>query len=453
MPKKEKVHVLTLGCEKNTVDSEVLMKQLKLNNMELIADPNKADTVIINTCGFIRDAKQESIETILQAVERKKHGKLGKVIVMGCLSERYATEMQKEIPEVDLFIGANKMDKVVQALGGDYKYELLGERLLTTPGHFAYLKISEGCDRPCSFCAIPLMRGKHLSKSEDDLVHEAHLLGEQGVKELILIAQESTYYGMDRYGERKLASLLDRLSAVDGIEWIRLMYAHPAQFPLDLLDVYNRTPKLCRYLDMPVQHISDNVLKSMQRGITGRATRELIQTIRSKVPDIVLRTTLIVGYPNEGEKEFNELVEFVHEARFDRLGVFTYSQEEDTQAFNLGDPVPNEVKEERKQIIMEIQKEISLEKNEEYIGKTIRVLVDEQEGDVSHCRTQFDAPEIDNSVMVTSSAHFSPGMFYDVDVTDAMEYDVFALPVGTANQDRPGERSGTADENITVFSV
>ncbi len=430
MSKKEKVHVLTLGCEKNTVDSEVLMNQLRLNEMELTTDPNRADTLIINTCGFIQDAKNESIETILQAVERKKLGKLQKVVVMGCLSERYSVELQKEIPEVDLYIGANKMDKVVQALGGDYKYELLGERLLTTPKHFAYLKISEGCDRPCAFCAIPLMRGKHQSKSIEQLVSEAENLASNGVKEIILIAQESTYYGLDMYGKRMLPQLLEQLNDVNGLEWIRLMYAYPAQFPLEILDAFNANEKICRYLDMPVQHISDSVLKSMQRGISSRATRSLIETIRTKVPDIALRTTIIVGYPTETENDFNELVEFVKETEFDRLGVFTYSQEEDTTAFPLGDPIPSEVKEERKRVIMETQKEISQKKNNELVDKIVRVLVDSKQGDVSICRTERDAPEVDNTVMVHNSTEFSVGEFYDVEIIDAEEYDVFAVPVG-----------------------
>jgi ribosomal protein S12 methylthiotransferase len=430
MSKKEKIHVLTLGCEKNTVDSEVLMNQLRLNEMELTTDPNRADTLIINTCGFIQDAKNESIETILKAVERKKHGKLQKVVVMGCLSERYSIELQKEIPEVDLFIGANKMDKVVQALGGDYKYELLGERLLTTPKHFAYLKISEGCDRPCAFCAIPLMRGKHQSKPIEQLVRETENLASNGVKEIILIAQESTYYGLDLYGKRTLPQLLEKLNGVNGLEWIRLMYAYPSQFPLEILDAFNTNEKICRYLDMPVQHISDSVLKSMQRGISSRATRNLIETIRAKVPDIALRTTIIVGYPNETENDFNELVEFIKETEFDRLGVFTYSQEEDTTAFPLGDPIPHEVKEERKRIIMETQKEISLRKNEQFVDRQVRVLVDEKQGDVSICRTERDAPEVDNTVMVHSSSEFTIGDFYDVEIIDAEEYDLFAVPVG-----------------------
>ncbi len=453
MIKKEKIHVLTLGCEKNTVDSEVLMNQLKLNEMELTTDPNKADTLIINTCGFIQDAKNESIETILRAVERKRHGKLGKVVVMGCLSERYGSELQKEIPEVDLFIGANKMDKVVRALGGEYKYELLGERVLTTPKHFSYLKISEGCDRPCAFCAIPIMRGKHQSRPIEQLVNEAHALSTKGVKELILIAQESTYYGLDLYGKRLLAQLLEKLGNVRGIEWLRLMYAYPSQFPLDILDVFQTTPTLCKYLDMPVQHVSDSVLKSMQRGITERATRKLIDTIREKVPGIALRTTIIVGYPNETEKDFNDLVSFVDEVQFDRLGVFTYSQEEDTGAFPLGDPIPNEVKEERKRIIMELQRDISKHKNEEYVGKTVRVLVDEKEGDVSICRTERDAPEIDNSVMVHSSEDFKIGQFYEVEVTDSEEYDLFAIPVGKAIPQSP---LGKVRRNIaeqTTFMV
>ncbi|TAK61834.1 MAG: 30S ribosomal protein S12 methylthiotransferase RimO [Bacteroidetes bacterium] len=450
MAKKEKYHVLTLGCEKNRVDSEIVMNQLMLNDMELTPDPNHADTLIINTCGFIQDAKNESIETILQAVERKRHGKLKKVVVMGCLSERYSSDLEKEIPEVDLYIGANKMDKVVKALGGEYKYELLGERYLTTPRHFAYLKISEGCDRPCAFCAIPLMRGKHQSKPIEHLVLEAEHLAAKGVKELILIAQESTYYGLDLYGKRELRHLIERLSDVAGIEWIRLMYAYPTQFPLEVLDVFHTSSKVCRYLDMPVQHISDTVLKSMRRGITSKATRSLVEIIRQRVSGIALRTTIIVGYPDEGEKEFAELTEFIRDVEFERLGVFTYSQEEDTTAYPLGDPVPQEVKEERKRVIMEIQREISMKKNAEVVGKTLKVLVDEQQGSDSICRSERDAPEIDNSVIVHSSRDFVPGEFYDVEIVDAEEYDLFAIPAGNGNQmkQRHEERRTINQENM-----
>jgi ribosomal protein S12 methylthiotransferase len=426
---KEKIHVLTLGCSKNTVDSEVLLKQLQANDWEIAGEPEDADICVINTCGFIEDAKHESIQTILQAVELKKAGKLKKVIVMGCLSERYAADLQKEMPEVDAFIGANKMDDVVKTLGGESKIELLGERMLTTPRHYAYLKISEGCDNPCSFCAIPIMRGTHVSKPMERVLLEAQRLAALGVKELILIAQDSTYYGLDLYGKRTLSQLLERLDKIEGIEWIRLMYTYPAKFPLDVLDAISSGGKICSYIDMPIQHISDTVLKSMRRGISSRGIKDLIETIRTRVPGITLRTTLILGYPNETEKEFSELLSFVDEAKFERLGVFTYSQEDDTSAFPLGDPIPAEVKEERRRIIMEAQKEISYSMNQSLIGKTMRVIVDQKEGDTAIGRTSQDAPEIDNEVTINDASHFTIGNLYDVTITDAEEYDLFAVPV------------------------
>jgi ribosomal protein S12 methylthiotransferase len=424
----KKIHVITLGCEKNTVDSEALMKQLQANNLQLTRTSEFAETVVINTCGFIEDAKNQSLETILQAVKLKQEGKLKHIVVMGCLSERYAEELKKEIPDVDAYIGANKIEHVVTTLGGKYKYELLGERLLTTPRHYAYLKISEGCDHPCSFCAIPLMRGKHVSKPMERVVTEAQRLAALGVKELIVIAQDSTSYGLDLYGKRMLGNLLEKISKVDGIEWIRLMYAYPAKFPLDILEVFKSSGKLCRYLDLPVQHIADSVLKSMRRGISSRATRELIENIRREVPDIALRTTLIVGYPNEGEKEFQELLRFVQETKFDRLGVFTYSQEEGTTAFSLADPIPPQVKEERRSIIMDAQREISLAKNVELIGTTVRVLIDENDGSVARGRTERDAPEIDNEVMIENIHQCRVGEFLDVKITDAVEYDIYGTP-------------------------
>ncbi|HTK82562.1 MAG TPA: 30S ribosomal protein S12 methylthiotransferase RimO [Bacteroidota bacterium] len=426
--KKPLVKVITLGCSKNLVDSEVLMSQLEHNEFSVSNDGETAEIAVINTCGFIEAAKQESIDTILHAVQLKKEGKLKKVIVMGCLSERYANDLRKEIPEVDEFVGANKMDQVVEVLGGAYKYELLGERMLTTPQHFAYLKISEGCDRPCSFCSIPLMRGTHTSKPIERILLEAQRLAALGVKELILIAQDSTYYGLDLYGKRVLAEVLEKLAAVEGIEWIRLLYAFPTGFPEDILDQFGKNPKLCQYLDMPVQHVADPVLTSMRRGITSDRLRGLIDRIRTNVPGIALRTTLIVGYPNEGEKEFKELLAFVKEARFERLGVFTYSQEDGTTAYPLGDPVPQEVKTERHNMIMEAQREISGANNERFYGKTVRVLIDSKEGEVSFGRTEFDAPEIDNEVSVHSSAHFAVGHFHDVTIVDGDEYDLFAVP-------------------------
>ncbi|MBI1803542.1 MAG: 30S ribosomal protein S12 methylthiotransferase RimO [Ignavibacteriae bacterium] len=426
--RKEKINIITLGCSKNTVDSEVLMQQLHANKWELTETSDGSDIAIINTCGFIEAAKQESIDTILQAVELKKEGRLKKVIVMGCLSERYASDLKKEIPDVDAYVGANKMEKVVEALGGDYKSELLGERMLTTPQHFAYLKISEGCDRPCSFCSIPLMRGVHVSKPMERIILEARRLAVLGVKELVIIAQDSTYYGLDLYGKRTLATVLEKLGEVNGIEWIRLMYAFPTGFPEDILEQFNTNAKLCRYIDMPVQHVSDAVLASMRRGITSEKLRALIHRIRTTVPGIALRTTLIVGYPNEGEKEFEELMRFIAETQFDRLGVFTYSQEDGTTAYSLGDPVPDEVKEERRNRIMEVQRTISRTKNEQLIGRTMSVLIDQRDGDVAIGRTEIDAPEVDNEITIHSAGNCSVGHFYPVRVIDAEEYDLFAIP-------------------------
>ncbi|MFI5253518.1 MAG: 30S ribosomal protein S12 methylthiotransferase RimO [Bacteroidota bacterium] len=424
----KKVNVLTLGCSKNTVDSEVLLKQLQANNWEIAGESEDADICIINTCGFIEDAKQESIQSILRAVELKKQGQFNKVIVMGCLAERYEKELRKEIDGIDGFIGANKMDEVVKTLGGEFKKELLGERLLTTPRHYAYLKISEGCDNPCSFCAIPLMRGTHVSKPIERVLLEARRLAVLGVKEIIIIAQDSTYYGLDLYGKRRLADLLKQLDAIDGIEWIRLMYAYPAKFPLDVLDVFASRKKICPYIDLPIQHISDTVLKSMRRGISSRGIRELLETIRSKVPGIALRTTLILGYPEETEKEFKELLSFVNEYRFERLGVFTYSQEDDTHAYPLGDPIPKEVKEERRKLVMESQAEISGAINQAKVGKKLRILIDEKDGDTAIGRTAQDAPEIDNEVTIRDAKRFQVGNFYDLTITDAEEYDLFAVP-------------------------
>ena len=430
--KKEIINVITLGCSKNTVDSEVLMGQLSRNKFGLSADSEGADIAVINTCGFIEAAKQESIDTILQAVALKKEGRLKKVIVMGCLSERYAAELKKEIPEVDAYIGANKMDQVVLELGGDLKAELLGERLLTTPRHYAYLKISEGCDRPCAFCSIPIMRGSHVSKPMERIVLEATRLAALGVRELILIAQDSTYYGLDLYGKRVLASLLEQLGRVEGIEWIRLMYAFPAGFPTDILRQIADNPKVCRYLDMPVQHVSDPILASMRRGITSRQLRTLIGEIRETVPGIALRSTLIVGYPGEGEKEFQELLAFVKETEFDRLGVFLYSQEDGTTAFPLGDPVPHAVKEERHAAIMEAQQEIAFRKNQRALGTTMTVLIDSTENGAAVGRTAQDAPEVDNEVTIESAAGLIVGNFYPITIVEAEEYDLFGIPAASA---------------------
>ena len=370
MSEKSKINIVTLGCPKNIVDSEYLLGQLKNSNTQIVASADDADTVVINTCGFIKDAKQESIDAIMEAVEKKNRGELKKIVVMGCLSERFKKELASEIPEVDSFFGTNQLPDVLKYLNVDYKSELLGERFLTTPAHYAYLKISEGCDNPCSFCAIPLMRGQHRSKLIEEVVHEARLLAEKGVKELIVIAQDTTYYGLDLYGERRLAKLLGELNNIDEIKWIRLMYAYPAKFPLDVIEAFQKFPKLCRYIDIPIQHNSDNVLKSMRRGITGRSTRDLLLRLKNEISNVALRTTLIVGYPNETEDDFKALRDFVQEMRFHRLGVFTYSKEEGTAAFELDDSVSEEIKLERQAAIMEIQKNISEHNNESMIGKT-----------------------------------------------------------------------------------
>lgn len=428
---KSTVKLVTLGCPKNTVDSEQLALQLQSNGWELTPESAEAEVAVINTCGFIDPAKRESVETILRAVEDKRRGLLRKVIVMGCLSERYMKELRAEIPEVDAYVGANRIDRVIAEIGGALKHELLGERLLSTPQHFAYLKISEGCDRPCSFCSIPLMRGRHVSKPFERVITEARRLALLGVKELIIIAQDSTYYGLDLYGKRRLAELLEALAAVDGIEWIRLMYAFPTGFPSDLLDQFGMNPKLCRYLDMPVQHCSDAVLSSMRRGISGTNLRGLIGRIRREVPDITLRTTLIVGYPTEGEREFGELCDFVREIRFDRLGVFAYSREEGTVAFDLGDPVPAGVKEARLATVMELQQAIAAEKNSSLIGSKVRVLVDSVEGDGAFGRTRADAPEIDDEVTIHDAGAIRVGQFCDVEIVDAEAYDLYAIPAGS----------------------
>ena len=427
MSEKSKINVVTLGCPKNLVDSEYLLGQLKHCDVQFVANTADADTVIINTCGFIKDAKQESIDAIMEAVGKKNRGELKKIVVMGCLSERFKKELAAEIPEVDSFFGTNQLHEVLQELGVNYKNELLGERFLTTPGHFAYLKISEGCDNPCSFCAIPLMRGQHHSKPIDEIMYEARQLSEKGVKELIVIAQDTTYYGLDLYGERQLAKLLGELNGIDGIEWIRVMYAYPAKFPPDVIEAFQKFPKLCRYIDIPIQHYSDSVLKSMRRGITQRSTKELLLRLKNEIPGVALRTTLIVGYPNETEDDFKILCDFVKEMKFHRLGVFTYSEEEGTASFDLGDLVSEEIKKQRQAAIMEIQKDISKYHNESLIGKTVKVLIDSRDGEFYMGRTEWDAPEIDQEVFVLSSQPLKTGTFYTVTVTDAVEYDLFAL--------------------------
>ena len=431
---RPRVNVVTLGCSKNIHDSEVLMGQLRGNAMEVVHEAGEVredDIVVINTCGFIDNAKQESIDTILEYSALKDAGRVGKVIVTGCLSERYKPELEAEITNVDAYFGTNDMKALLSTVGADYKHELLGERLLTTPSHFAYFKIAEGCNRPCSFCAIPLMRGKHLSKSIEELVTEARFLASQGTKELILIAQDLTYYGLDLYGKRRLADLLKYLSDIDGIEWIRLQYAYPSGFPMDVLDVMNERDNICKYLDMPLQHISDAMLKSMRRGITKQKTLDLVDTIRDKVPGIALRTTLICGYPGETEQDFHEMQEWVTQSRFDRLGCFTYSHEENTHAHSLVDDVPMEVKEQRVEEIMGIQQGISWEINQEKIDKTFKVLIDRVDGGYFVGRTEFDSPEVDNEVLIPldESNFASVGRFASVKIERAEEFDLYGTIV------------------------
>lgn len=423
--KQNKISVITLGCSKNTVDSERLMKQIEANKFQMVEDPNDAETLIINTCGFIEAAKNESIETILNAVAVKNSGKLKKIVVAGCLSERYKKDLMKEIPEVDIFLGTEKFEEIINELGGEFKYELLGERLLTTPSHTAYLKISEGCDHPCSFCAIPLMRGLHKSKPMEELLLEAKKLASTGVKELIIIGQDTTDYGKDIYGKRNLAELLSKLSDIDGIAWIRLMYAYPSHFPEDVIDVIATNQKICKYIDVPLQHISDDVLKSMRRGITKNKTKELIEKLQTRIPIVALRTTFIVGYPTEQEKDFEELCEFVRQTKFDRLGVFTYSAEESTSSFILGDPVSLEEKKRRLDVIMEIQKEISLEKNKQLSGHQLKVLVEGRENGYYVGRSYREAPEIDGDVLMPAERNINIGDFYNVEFYDYNDYDVF----------------------------
>ena len=420
------MNVITLGCSKNLYDSEVLMGQLKANNFDVVHDSNSGEygVVVINTCGFIENAKEESINTIIDAVEAKNQGLIDRVYVTGCLSERYKKDLEADIPEVDQYFGTRDLGKLLKVLKADYKKELLGERLLTTPSHYAYLKIAEGCDRPCSFCAIPLMRGKHQSKSIEELVKNAEALVEKGVKELLLIAQDLTYYGIDLYGERKLADLLRKLSDVQGVEWIRLHYAFPTGFPLDVLQVMKERDNICNYLDMPLQHISTSVLKSMKRGTTKEKTNALIEQIRKEVPGIAIRTTLIAGYPGETEADFEELCQWVEEQRFDRLGIFTYSHEENTGAFKLEDDVPEEVKKLRAERVMDIQMGISHELNQNKIGKEFRVLIDRKDGEAYFGRTEFDSPEVDNEVVIAANQKLQIGAFYTVKITGADHYDL-----------------------------
>lgn len=425
--KQNKINIVTLGCSKNLVDSEVLLSQLKGNNMDATHESlkNDANIIVVNTCGFIDNAKQESIDTILQYVGEKEAGRIDKLYVTGCLSHRYKDELEEEIPQVDAYFGTLELPNLLNTLGADYKHELIGERLTTTPQHYAYLKISEGCNRPCSFCAIPLMRGKHVSKPIEQIVLEARNLVKHGTKEIMLIAQDSTYYGIDIYGERKLKELLEQLSEIEGLEWIRLHYAYPSQFPENILPVMASRKNICKYIDIPVQHISDNVLKAMRRGITKRRTYELLNTIKEQVPGITIRTTLLVGHPGETLEDFEELKQFIRDFRFDRLGVFTYSHEENTHAHTLPDDIPAEEKQRRAEELMALQEEISMAKNQEKIGQTLKVLFDRKEGQYFVGRTEADSPEVDNEVLVDAKDNFVRiGDFANVLVTGAESFDL-----------------------------
>ena len=427
--KKNKINVITLGCSKNTYDSEVLMGQLKANGKEVVHE-EEGNIVVINTCGFIDNAKEESVNTILEYVDKKEQGLVDKVFVTGCLSERYRPDLEKEIPDVDQYFGTTELPLLLKALGADYKHELLGERLTTTPKNYAYLKIAEGCDRPCSFCAIPLMRGKHVSQSIEKLVKEAEGLAKNGVKELILIAQDLTYYGLDLYKKRNLAELLENLAKVEGIEWIRLHYAFPSGFPMDVLDLMKREPKICNYIDIPLQHISDDILKSMKRGTTKEKTTKLLQEFRERVPGMAIRTTLIVGYPGETQKDFEILRDWVQEMKFERLGCFTYSHEENTGAYALVDDVPQEIKQARAAEIMDLQSQISWDLNQEKKGHTFKCVIDRKEGQYFIGRTEFDSPDVDNEVLVDASKYYlKTGDFVNLKIIDATEFDLYAEPI------------------------
>ena len=426
--KKNKVNVVTLGCSKNVFDSEVLMAQLKANQFDVSheSSDDDAEIVIINTCGFIDNAKQESIDTIVRFAEAKAEGLVDKVYVTGCLSERYREDLEKEIPEVDAFFGTRELPRLLKTLKADYKHELVGERILTTPNHYAYFKIAEGCDRPCSFCAIPIMRGKHVSTPIEDLVKQASNLAANGVKELILIAQDLTFYGIDIYKRRALAELLQRLSDVEGISWIRLHYAFPAGFPMDVLDVMNERDNICKYLDMPLQHGSTKILQAMRRGITREKTEELVNAIRQKVPNIALRTTLIAGYPGETQADFQEMYDWVERSKFDRLGIFTYSHEENTYAHQFKDDVSKKIKQQRADSIMELQSGISYSLNQLKVGNSYKVLFDRAEGEYFIGRTEFDSPEVDNEVLVKKSeGYVRLGDFSEVEITSADHYDLY----------------------------
>ena len=430
--KKPSINVITLGCSKNMVDSEVMMGQLRANAFDVVheKEQEQSDIVIINTCGFIDRAKEESVNAILEYAAIKNEGGIQKLFVTGCLSERYKQDLEKEIPEVDAYFGTMELPALLHRLGADYKHELIGERILINPQHYAYLKISEGCNRTCSFCAIPLMRGKHVSKSIEEIVTEAKGLIRNGVKEVILIAQELTYYGLDLYKERKLAELLKALAAVPGLEWIRLHYAYPSKFPIEILEVMQEHPNICKYLDMPLQHISDPVLERMRRQISKQEIYDLVELIRKKVPGIALRTTLLTGFPGETEGDVDELVQFIEAVRFDRVGVFTYSHEEGTSGFELTDDVPEEVKQQRASRIMEAQEIVSFDINQQKIGRQFKVLIDRKEGQFFIGRTEFDSPEVDNEVLIDAKIHYLRiGDFANVKIMSAEAFDLYGVPV------------------------
>jgi len=428
---KKSVNIITLGCSKNLVDSEFILKQLEANDYTVKYDSDdKTDVVILNTCGFINDAKEESIESILNYVNAKKAGLLDKLYVIGCLSERYKEELQRDIPEVDKYFGVNNYEEIVKGINADYKKELVGERVITTPKHYAYLKISDGCDRTCSFCAIPLIRGKHISKRIEALVAEAKYLASKGVKELILIAQDLSYYGLDIYKEQKLAELVEKLSEIENIEWIRLHYFYPANFPYNIIDVIKNNPKVCKYIDIALQHISDNMLSKMKRNITKEKTLKLIDDIRTAIPDIHIRTTILTGHPSETEQDFNELIEFVTNSRFERLGTFTYSEEENTYAGDeYTDDVPDDVKAERAEQIMEIQQNISAQINADKIGKTLKVIIDKTENNYFIGRTEYDSADVDNEVIIKTDKKLEIGKFYNIKITEASDFDLIGVVI------------------------
>lgn len=432
--KHNKINVITMGCSKNLYDSEVLMGQLKANDKAVVHE-EEGNIVVVNTCGFIDNAKEESVNTILEQIQKKKTGAIDQLFVTGCLSERYKPDLEKEMPQVDAYFGTTDLPELLKALGADYKHELLGERVTTTPKNYAYFKVSEGCDRPCSFCAIPLMRGQHRSTPIEELVQRAEKLARNGVKELLLIAQDLTYYGLDLYKERRLADLLKALVKVEGIEWIRMHYAFPTGFPMEVIEVMKTESKICNYLDIPLQHISDSILKSMRRGTTQKKTTDLIENIRGILPEIALRTTLIVGYPGETENDFEILKKWVKAMRFERLGCFTYSHEENTHAHTLEDDVPQDIKQERANEIMKIQSEISWEQNQKKVGKTYRCVIDRKQGDYFVGRTEIDSPDVDNEVLIDAKRYYlKQGDFTTVEITEATDFDLYGIP---ANKPTP----------------